>query len=53
MKQRKNVTGTLCDSHTKESGIIATEGSLIGNKDTFTRNLCNIYTKERKWVNSG
>ena len=35
-KQWKNVTGTLCDSHTNESDRIATEGSVTGNEDTFT-----------------
>lgn len=30
----------------KKSGRIAAEGSLKGNEDIFTWNLCKIYTKE-------
>ena len=49
----------MCDSHTKKSGRIATEVSLIDNEDIFTLNLCDIHTKEsskisfRKWVKNG
>ena len=45
-KQWKNVTGTVYDSHTKESGRITTEVSHIDNEDTFTWNLYDIHTQE-------
>ena len=48
-KQWKNVTGTMCDSHPKKSGRITTESLLMKiplHEDTFTWNVCNIYTKE-------
>ena len=37
----------ICDSHTKESEVIATECSLINDEDTFTWNLSNIHSKEK------
>ena len=45
-KQFKNVTGTWCESHTKESGIVSTEGSVRGSGNTFTCNFCDIHTRQ-------
>ena len=36
LKQWKNITNTFSNSHTKGSGKITAEGSLVDNEDAFT-----------------